>query len=73
MFGLKPEMGRLNSTDGVFLINSKGTGYEEWFDSENKPKIPGEIRSIKSIGLSDKSTGLIYGINNSNTRILKIN
>ena len=73
MFGLKPEIGRLNSTDGVFLINENGKGYQEWSGPLNKPSIPGEIRSIQQIRLSDQSTALIYGINNSAIRIFKLN
>ncbi len=73
MFGLKPEIGRLNSSDGLFLINLKGAGFEEWSTSKQKPRIPGEIRDIESIQLSDNSSALIFGINNSATRIFKLN
>ncbi len=72
MYGLKPEVGRLDSSRGLVLINS-GDGNFKTLDKETSGIfIRGEIRSIQSMKLGQSQDAIIVGINNAETRIFKI-
>lgn len=73
MYGLKPEIGRMDSSDGTVLVNDgKGnfTATSSWdsgFDSS------GEIRDIKYIRRSGLSNIIVVGINNESIEFYEIN
>ncbi len=67
-YGLKPEVGRHNSTSGVLLMGDDDLNYT--YSNENEP-ISGEIRDAKKLKTSADQKIIVIGINNEEVGILK--
>ena len=68
LYGLKPEVGRLNSSRGVLLLAKEVNGKINYIEGESAP-IEGEIRSAKIIN-TPSGKKLLIGVNNSELKVL---
>ena len=64
LYGLKPEMGRLDSFKGGYLKGNGDGSFQYINPLESGIHLRGEIRDIKIIKLANKKEALIYTRNN---------
>ena len=72
LYGLKPEIGRMDSSHGLVLQNEGNEIFNPLGKRESGLFIKGEIRSIKSIEIVNSQTSFIFGINNSDYRLFSV-
>ena len=70
IYGLKPEVGRMDSSSGLIFINDRNDGFR-YEPGSSDLKIKGEIRSIAEIELADDSKGVLVGVNNRLTQLFQ--
>ncbi len=73
MYGLKPEIGRMDSSDGLVLINDKNGSFKALSGRISGLDASGEIRDIKYIKGNDKKGVIAVGINNESIEFYQIN
>ena len=71
MYGLKPEIGRLDSSNGLLLSGNEDESFTSVKSIQSGINIKGQIRSINPLTLSSNEEVLLVGINNANYQILK--
>ena len=71
MYGLKPEIGRMNSSNGLVLLNER-EGFEATNRSESGLFVKGQIRDIKPLESSDHGEGVLIGINDGPVRFFVV-
>lgn len=72
VYGLKPEIGRLDSSNGLVLENRGDETYSALHKNESGLYIKGEIRSITPVQVVNGNSSFIFGINNSEYRLLSV-
>ena len=65
LYGLKPEVGRLDSSEGLVLINNQDGTFKPLNRSESGLVVKGQIRDIKVIKRANHSDVIFFGVNDA--------
>jgi len=69
LYGLKPEIGRMNSTRGVVLKNMGDEQFENVPTDQSGIEVNGEIRDIQSLKLANDHQALLFAVNNESMKL----
>lgn len=73
LYGLKPEIGRMDSSCGLVLLSDGKGSYHALSKEQSGLYIKGEIRDIKTIDSKKGKKLLIFARNNDNLEFYKVN